>query len=87
MTYYGVGDASWVPGKINSEDYLKVLHDYVLASHDWFDMDPETLGSVLTPNGRGYHSGQKKFCGMAIFKKTLMWDYEIRYKLGSLGGW
>ena len=24
---------------------------------------------------------------VAIFKKTLMWDYEIRYKLGSLGGW
>ena len=43
MTYHGVGDAAWVPGKINSNDYLEVLHDYVLASRDYYNMDPESF--------------------------------------------
>lgn len=43
MTYHGPGDASWIPGRIKSEDYLEVLGDYVLASRDWYDMDPELL--------------------------------------------
>jgi len=43
MTYRGVGDASWVPGKIDAAAYLEVLKDYVLASRDWYDMDPETF--------------------------------------------
>ena len=54
MTHYGVGDASWVPGKINSEDYLEVLHDYVLASRDWFDMDPETF--IFQQDNAGIHT-------------------------------
>jgi transposase/uncharacterized protein (DUF2267 family) len=43
MTYYGLGDLSWIPGKINSEQYLTVLKDYVLQSRDWFGMDPATF--------------------------------------------
>jgi transposase len=43
MTYHGVGDASWIQGKMNSEDYIDVLNDYVIASRDWYDMDPETF--------------------------------------------
>lgn len=43
MTYHGVGDASWIPGKINAEAYIDVLKEYVLASRDWYDMDPETF--------------------------------------------
>jgi len=43
MTYHGVGDASWIPGKINAEAYIDVLKDYVLASRDWYGMDPETF--------------------------------------------
>jgi len=43
MTYHGVGDASWIPGKINAEAYIDVLKDYVLASRDWYNVDPETF--------------------------------------------
>jgi hypothetical protein len=43
MTYYGIGDASWIPGKINAEAYIDVLQDYVLASCDWYSMDPGTF--------------------------------------------
>jgi transposase len=43
MTYHGVGDASWISGRINAEAYIDVLKDYVLASRDWYDMDPETF--------------------------------------------
>lgn len=34
MTYYEVGNASWVPGKIDSEAYANALKEYVLASRD-----------------------------------------------------
>ncbi|GJJ67920.1 putative transposase [Entomortierella parvispora] len=43
MIYYGLGDLSWIPGKINSDQYLTVLKDYVLRSRDWFGMDRETF--------------------------------------------
>jgi transposase/RNAse (barnase) inhibitor barstar len=43
MTYRGVGDAAWVPGKIDAAAYLEVLKDYVLASRDWYGMDPEAF--------------------------------------------
>ena len=43
MTYYGLGDLSWIPGKVNSDQYLTVLKDYVLQSRDWFQMDPTTF--------------------------------------------
>ncbi|KAG0344839.1 hypothetical protein BG005_001644, partial [Podila minutissima] len=33
-TYHGASDASWIPGKINSEAYINVLNDYVLTSRD-----------------------------------------------------
>lgn len=39
MTYYGVGDASWIPGKMNSDVYVDVLQTYVLASRNWYGMD------------------------------------------------
>lgn len=40
MTYYGAGDACWIQGKIDAAVYLGVLQDYVLASRDWYAMDP-----------------------------------------------
>jgi hypothetical protein len=40
MTYYGVGDACWIPEKINAVLYVEVLKDYVFASMDWCGMDP-----------------------------------------------
>lgn len=43
ITYYGVGDACWIPGKVNSSTYLEVLQDYLLSSRDWFGMDPGTF--------------------------------------------
>lgn len=43
MSYYGVGDVCWIPGKINSAVYVEVLDDYVLASRDWCCMDPTTF--------------------------------------------
>lgn len=43
MTYHGVGETSWIPGKINSEAYIDVLKDYVIASRDWYGMDPATF--------------------------------------------
>jgi transposase len=43
MTCRGVGDLCWIPGTINSEGYLDVLKDYVLASRDWYGMDPATF--------------------------------------------
>lgn len=43
MTYHGLGDLSWIPGKINSEQYLTVLKEYVLQSRDWYSMDPATF--------------------------------------------
>lgn len=43
MTYHGVGDASWIPGRINSEAYIDIVDDYVLASRDWYGMDPDTF--------------------------------------------
>ena len=30
----GLGDLSWIPGKVNSDQYLTVLKDYVLQSRD-----------------------------------------------------
>lgn len=43
MTYHGVGDTSWILGKINLDDYIDVLNEHVIASHGWHDMDPETF--------------------------------------------
>jgi len=40
VTYYGVGDASWIQGRINSEAYIEILHDYVFSSRDWYNIDP-----------------------------------------------
>lgn len=39
MTYYGLGDACWVPGKIDADEYVDTLQKYVAASCDWYDMD------------------------------------------------
>lgn len=39
MTYYGVGDACWLPKKVNADTYVSVLDDYVLASRDWYRMN------------------------------------------------
>src|SRR5690554_5587171 len=39
MTYYGVGDGSWISGKMNSDVYVDVLQTYVLASRNWYGMD------------------------------------------------
>ena len=41
MTYFGVGDACWHPGRINAEAYITTLNDYVLQSRDWYDIDPD----------------------------------------------
>lgn len=43
MTFYGVGDACWLKEMVNSETYVDVLQEYVLASRDWYDMDPRTF--------------------------------------------
>jgi len=43
LTYFGVGDACWLPDKMDSEAYVDVLRDNVLSSRDWYDMDPSTF--------------------------------------------
>jgi len=43
MTYFGVGDACYISNRINAEADIDVLNDYVLASRDWYAMDPETF--------------------------------------------
>src|SRR5689334_6120542 len=39
ITYFGVGDACWIPDKMNSVFYVEVLKDYVFASRDWYSMN------------------------------------------------
>lgn len=39
ITYYGVGDACWIPGILNAQGYVDVLNSYVLASRNWYRMD------------------------------------------------
>ena len=43
ITYFGVGDAYRFKGGVDSEMYVKVLRDYVLASRDWCGMEPSTF--------------------------------------------
>jgi len=44
MTYYGLGDSCWFPGKINSENYVKeILEEYLVANRDYYDMDPKSF--------------------------------------------
>ena len=43
ITYYGVGDACWLQGKVDADAYVDVLKDYVLQSRDWYCMDPATF--------------------------------------------
>lgn len=33
-TFFGIGDASWIQEKINSDVYLDVVKDYFRQSHD-----------------------------------------------------
>ena len=35
LTYRGLGDASWIPGKLNSVSYLDILESYVIQSQEW----------------------------------------------------
>lgn len=39
ITYFGRGDACWIPGKMNSVSYVEVLKDYVFASCDYYGID------------------------------------------------
>lgn len=39
MTYYGVGDASWIHGTLDSDTYVNILQDYVFASRDHYGMN------------------------------------------------
>lgn len=43
ITYYGAGDLAWSPDLFNSDYYLTVLQDEVIASRDWYNMDPATF--------------------------------------------
>jgi len=43
ITYNGVGDASWLSEMVDSEAYVDILRDYVLASRDWNELDPATF--------------------------------------------
>jgi transposase len=43
LTYFGVGDACKLDGGVDSEAYVGVLRDYVLASRDWYGMEPSTF--------------------------------------------
>lgn len=38
ITYYGLGDACWIPGKVDSYAYINVLKDYVFASRDFYSI-------------------------------------------------
>lgn len=39
ITFFGMGDASWIKERINSQVYLDILNSYVLASRDYRGMD------------------------------------------------
>ena len=39
ITYFGVGDASWIPYTLNSVSYIEVLKDYIFASRDFYGMN------------------------------------------------
>ena len=43
VTYFGVGDMRWVEGYMNAEYYESVLRNYVIASREWYKMDPTTF--------------------------------------------
>jgi transposase len=43
VTYFGVGDMCWVEGYMNAEYYESVLRNYVIASREWYKMDPTTF--------------------------------------------
>ena len=57
MTYHGLGDLSWIPGKINSDDYITVLMDYVLQSRDWYEMDRSTF--IFQQDNASIHTAHK----------------------------
>ena len=56
MTNHGVGDASWISGTIKSDDYIDILNEYVIASRDWYDMDPETF--IFQQDNAGTHTAR-----------------------------
>lgn len=43
ITLFGVGDSGWLQYKVNSDAYLDVVKEYVLASRDFYGMDASTF--------------------------------------------
>ena len=43
ITFFGVGDASWMQDKVDSDAYLTVVTDYVRQSRDFWGMDEATF--------------------------------------------
>src|ERR1700743_1939485 len=43
ITFFGVGDASWIKETITSDVYLDVVQDYVRQSRDFWGMDESTF--------------------------------------------
>lgn len=35
LTYHGLGNASWIPGRLNSVSYLDILESYIIQSQEW----------------------------------------------------
>ena len=70
MTYYGVGDACWIPGKINSEIYIDVLQGNVLASRDYYNIDPSNF--IFQQDNASVHTAKivKDYIGKS--KMTVM---------------
>jgi len=56
ITYFGVGDACRFKGGVDSEMYVDVLRDYVLASRDWYGMEPSTF--IFQQDNAPIHSSQ-----------------------------
>lgn len=65
ITYYGVGDASWIPDNMNADSYISVLKDYVFASRDWNDMDPEKF--IFQQDNASVHTAKST---MSYIKKS-----------------
>jgi hypothetical protein len=57
ITFFGVGDASWIPGKIDADAYLGVVKDYVQQSRDYWDMDVATF--IFQQDNARVHTARK----------------------------
>ena len=57
ITFFGVGNAAWITGKVDSDAYLGVVTDYVRQSRDFWGMDVATF--IFQQDNARVHTARK----------------------------